>query len=135
MQIDPSAAREARPRAVVRAVQLLASSLGLGVVSVLVWARPGEAGAAAVGLAVLCGLLVAIAGGKNWARVLTAGMIVLGLPPTIAQLIAAEVGVRWVVVAALSVLQLAAVALLFTRAANAWFRPAHASASRRARSA
>lgn len=134
MQIDPPAAREARPRAVVRAVQLLASSLGLGVVNVLVWARPGEAGAAAVGLAVMCGLLVAIAGGKNWARVLTAGMIVLGLLPTMAGLIAAEVGVRWVV-AAQSVLQLTAIALLFTRAANAWFRPAHASASRRVRSA
>jgi hypothetical protein len=122
-----------RPRPVWRAVVLLWSSLGIGIV---IWLLEFNSGAyknlpgwavwtmPAIVLGITAALTLCIYAGYNWARIVFLALFLLGALPYLGVL--AEMFERSKVTASLSMLQLllqaAAVYFVFTKPGSLWFR-------------
>jgi hypothetical protein len=133
--MDPateSTIKPGRPLAVTRAVQLFSASFIIGAIrSVFDLAHKLSGVAFVLSLffallffGILFFFVAMIAAGKNWARIVALIMIILGLILGIPMYLA-ELRVNLLhgsISIAVAILQLIALALLFTKTANQWFK-------------
>ena len=121
---DVESSESGTPIHVKRAVWLLAGSLALGAIKTSLAPVHGSLWVVVATIAIVAGLTAAISRGVNWARVTFLVLFLLGLPGMffIRELLLRESRVSLVILAAQTVFQLTAAALLFLPASTAWFR-------------